>query len=423
MEQLIAHWDGKVLVLGRISEGGDAPTMMLLESDGADGQLLPQVQAEGPAVETLLWPVERLLFRPFYLPLSHMRLLDETVLGQELEDQCGIEANDWWLAWQAAKSGEGLAGMVFGLPEVERQALAEHSLLNHCTAMLPDAWIRLQAQLPEDAHAATVLDADHDGLFVGVFRQGVWRGMRRINISSHSRLEDAAEDVIRSLAAMGHEPADDCFGRIGEALSAHLLERLGAWRGEVMAELPARAEASIAAAATVSADKGPNFRRSTWSPATAWLGRLSAWRRTAMLATLAVLLSVMASLYSLHGLRGQIDEARAAIEAAFHRGLPQETVMLDPIAQLRAAGGVSTDASSWVLLRQLRALGTVRKRMGDAKLSELHAADGSVSLVGDVTDFAAVDQLRELLAGELDVTVRIDDTERDSGRVRYRLSW
>jgi len=384
----------------------------------------PMIPAE-QAPEMLFCAAEHLLMRPFFLPLSHPRLLDEDIMGQELAEQVGIEPSSWWLAWRAGAVEGGVAGLAFGLSTALRDSLAADETWQHCPFIGVDAWPRLNALVPADHGGSfAVFDADTDGLFVGVYRDGAWRGMRRLNLEGGRTCAAVADDARRSVAAMGFSPETmPAYGRLDAAWHGLLDVAVSDWRGEVVDALPDRVTATRHAATGTGVDFGPNFRRGTWAVRSGWAGILRPWRRAAVLACLLLLLVTGGNVFLLHQLRVQQAGLQAGIEAAFHRGLPAEKVMLDPLAQLRKAAGKQGDVDTWFLLRQLEAIGTAKQRITGLHIDGIEYAKSGMKMLGTAPDLATVDRMRDVLSDILERSVRIVDTELAGKQVRFRLKW
>jgi len=184
METIVANWDKSALSIGSLDEDSKVFCEGFLLQENEEEAFFPDLPDTHASAQTLLWPLEDLVVRSFSLPLPSLRLLDANILGQELEDQCGEPAEEWWLAWQAEKVEDKIEGLMFALPKSAKDALSSHPYLSHCKFVWPDGWVRLTSGLPsefEGPHAA-VLDADEEGLFLGVYRNQGWTGLRRLKL-------------------------------------------------------------------------------------------------------------------------------------------------------------------------------------------------------------------------------------------------
>ncbi|MDQ7011936.1 MAG: hypothetical protein Q9M29_08955, partial [Mariprofundaceae bacterium] len=178
MDGMIASWDGAEICFSRVS--GDAGGGMMRLKGAADSPLFPDIdpQAVEMPVAALLWPLEHLLVRPFSLPLEHSGLLDADILGQEMAEQTGEEADQWWLAWQSSVVEGGVDGLLYALPAEVKGRIGAHALWRDAAFIGVDACVRLGIRLPDDCPGTcAVLDADASGLFLGVWRQGTWAGL------------------------------------------------------------------------------------------------------------------------------------------------------------------------------------------------------------------------------------------------------
>ncbi len=428
----IAFWDGRRLhawdALGEEIPGqSDNPTQQDGDHHKKSGQTaLPSWEtfADQSFPDMLIWPIERLLSRPFSLPLAHPRFLDMDILGQELAGQAGIEPEEWWLLWRAAAVKNGVAGLVFGMPTTVQADLAADTAWQTCRVVAVDAWLRLQALTPEnhtDDFAA--FDADAEGLFMGVYHGGVWRGMRRINVTSSYTCGAAAKDAMRSVLAMGFEPDTmPVYGRLDATWQVELIPDVD-WRGEVVESLPSRARATYLAASAADAGSVPNFRHGAWAVSGGWQKRLKPWRRTAALAAVLLLTILGGNFYRIHQLHAEQAEIQAGIEAAFHRGLPDEKVMLDPLGQLRKAAGGGAKSDAWFFLRQLQAVGRLKQKLKGLHIASMEYTGKDMQLSGTVPDLASVNRVRDTLSSILGHQVDVEDTELADKQVRFRIKW
>ncbi len=419
---MIAYWDGKLCLMW----DADGEVVSWPLPQGKDQEdAVDTVMPAGQAPDMLFCAAEHLLMRPFSLPLSHPRLLDEDIMGQELAEQVGIEPASWWLAWRASSVEGGVAGLVFGLSTVFRDSLASDATWRHCPFIGVDIWPRLSALVPVDHGGSfAVFDADTEGLFIGVHRDGAWRGMRRLNLEGGRTCAAVADDARRSVTAMGFSAeAMPAYGRLDAAWHGLLGSGIPDWRGEVVETLPDRVTAIRHAAAGTGVDFGPNFRRGAWAVRSSWSSILHPWRRAMVLASVILLLVTGGNVFLLHQLRARQASLQAGVEAAFHRGLPDEKVMLDPLAQLRKAAGKEGDVDTWFLLRQLEAIGTAKQRITGLHIGGIEYTKAGMKIFGTAPDLAAVNRIRDELSTALGRSVRIVDTELAGKQVRFRLKW
>jgi len=422
-----ACWDGSRLALAGFAAGRGSvtPLAQLLRSDLPLNDGVPELDAplRSAAPDGLLWPLELLLQRPFALPLQQPRLIDSAIMREELSEQLGDElCDDHWLAWHAVRGEQGVHGVVVGLPEPVRRQLTNDPLWQRCEFVVPDGWARLCPHLPHIGGNGLIFEQDRGGLFVGAFAQGGALGMRRLNLVAGRDLATLIDDAQRSLAAMGQPlPGAACAGRLTADPIAQLVQSGALWQGETIeAELlPERHQANLAAAARLE-QPGLNFRHGAWRGAERNAPLRRRWRRTASLAAMLSLLFAVGVFWQQQRLQVGIDAGQQRIEVAFHRGLPGETVMLDPLAQLRAAAGGRQGGG---LLPELSTLAKAMSTHPGIRLDEVAFGADGMRISGHADDFAAVEALRTALAQASGRTVAIDDSESDEGGVRFRIHW
>jgi len=394
-------------------------------------------RVDAPMTACLL-PAERLLQRPFSLPFEHPRFIDANTLAQELADQAGAEEEDWWLSWQAERAADGVRGLVFALPMDLKQELTAAAVSTSCPYIGPDIAVRLSAclvlQEGAGAHSAAVLDADADGLMLGVKVAGVWRGMRRLNCAAGRSMQSLAHEALASLKAMGFDAATmPLHGRLDTAWKQAFDALAGGMGGEsafdwqvVLADaessLAGRLAANAMAFGRLGGDAPLNFRHGAWALQTDWSKRIGPWRRSAALLAGLVLLAIGHDAWQLQRLESREQATRAAIEQAFHRALPG-VAMIDPMLQLRQAAGGGASGDAWKFIRELEAITQLGKQESNFKPQNIAYADGEVLLGGMVPDFAAANRIRDALASILGRKVDLLDTDLNDKQVRIRLRW
>jgi len=114
-QELAVHFDGHTW------QAIDANKNMLTLSV-AEGETLPNLP-EHAVVSNLLLPTEALLLRTFTLPFAKTKFIDQDILAQEIEEHTSEKSEAWWLSWQAGVTQDGVAGIIFGLPESLRQQI------------------------------------------------------------------------------------------------------------------------------------------------------------------------------------------------------------------------------------------------------------------------------------------------------------
>ncbi len=434
--------------------------------DSASALLLPALP-EGSQVGSLLLPVEHVLSRTFSLPLPNVRLIDQDVLAQELEECTAEDAQDWWLAWQAGRSENGVSGMMFGLPESVHEQIDGLDAWQQLQTLSVDIWGRLNAQLRDDfgGEPVAVFDVDASGVFFGVWHgndsEGYWRGMRRLNWAGEALADGQwaalAENINRSLQSMGWQNMDaqkedvqkediqnedaqnedvqndgaqndeaisSAIGRLPPDLYAAL--NLSSWQGTLveLADLSSRHHANLAIEWTA----GLNFRHGRWHSRSGF-GQLKPWYRSLGIAVGLVVIWALGMMWQNHQLDVQLAAAQQRVIASFHQGLPDEKVMIDALAQLRkAAGGARGGASagqgnganSW--LRQVVGIQRAYQQI-PWKIKLLSLEHGKIMMSGQVKDLQTMNKVREALQQETGVTVVVRDTDISGQQVQFRMAW
>jgi len=376
-------------------------------------QFYPEIDMEPPV--SIYLPMECLLTRFISLPLQHVSLVDADMMFQELANDCDEDEADWWLSWDLNACDTGVAGMLFGLPEAWRASMQAHATAMQASFVGVDGYERLQV-MRTHKQASLVLDHDGEGLFFGVYDGQVWRGMRRINgeISAISW-----QEILYASAAMGFDlQLHTVQGRAGQALvDSMLLEGMN-WQGAVLECLSSRHEANLA---LHSPSEGSlNFRHGAWGTSQG-LSFLKPWKRSGILCGLLFCAWLASTVIDLSRLDNDLFISQQRIEAAFHKGLPNEPVMLDALAQLsKAAGG--NDIKNPVFLFALQAMSQVYKKH-PWRMSSLELRDGKMYMAGDVKDIKALNKIQSELQHILQGNVRISDTNMNGKHVVFRMQW
>ena len=400
-------------------------------------ELLPLPQLPDEALPTtLILPAEQLLSRTLSLPLAHPRFIDREILAQELEETSDEAPEAWWLAWHAvsAQAAEAaLRGMMFGMPEAWRQQLDAADGWSNLQRVIPDIWLRLNHMLGSASNdgLVAVCDADAAGLCFGLWHGGdcCWLGMRRLNGWSTDAHAALLEDLRRSLQSMaGGEAITQMVGRLPEPFATTLAVD-AEWRGEavVMDALPSRQLASLrcCTAPNDTAD-ALNFRHGSWRPKSDW-STLQPWYRSMALAAAVALLWMGGMIWQNHRLQSEIDAAQQQVIAAFHRGLPQQQVIVDPLAQLRQAAGMgntqASDASAVAWLKQIAAIGQVYQQT-PWTIREITQRHGTITMAGEAKDIETMNKIREALQQHTGKHVTVQDTDLSGGnQVKFRMAW
>ncbi|MDX8393079.1 MAG: hypothetical protein R8K21_00645 [Mariprofundales bacterium] len=413
-----------------------------------DNTIVPWLPDDNAVPFCLLWPIERLLLRPFTLPLPNPRLVDEAILEQELEEQAGESASDWWLSWQTviSRNATGVQGIWFALPAVVQETLADDNNWHKVRHILPDAWVRLQVQLSthistqsstaeDENNDCLVFDADASGMFVGVYIDGVWAGMRRLN-AIHQRLALITEDLRRSLPAMGYHAGLPIYGRV-DALLAEYLQSLPStsdlWQAAIVEELPERGVANVKASQQYVQKKrnnswldAPDFRRGRWRADSQWQKWLRPWLFSTALLLILAITGLLKTNAQTQDYQRQATDARERIETAFHTALPDVTAMIDALAQLRVAAGEQQQGNAWHLLHHTQDITTLAKAFPAMQINSITMRNEVISLRAVVADFATANQVKQRMQSILndDNNVELADTEQNMNKkIRILLRW
>ena len=379
-------------------------------------ELYPTSEVYPDTPDCIYLPMECLLSRFVILPLKQSALVDEHMMFHELANHCDIKEDDWWLSWDLKACDEGVAGMLFGLPETWRASMQEqHQAEEHCQFVWVDGYERLQSCLV-GADACLVLDQDSEGLFLGVYDGQAWRGMRRmhgdINAISY-------QEITYTSMAMGFDKKSYAVrGKVGQALLDMILADALLWQGAVVQDLPSRHAANLDIELPV--DQGLNLRHGAWRRNQGWK-LFKPWKRSIVLLAVLTLLWLLATVVDIYRTDHALSLAEQRIEAAFHRGLPQAPVMLDPLAQLSQAAGVS-HVQNTLFFNDLQAISEVYKKH-PWQMRSLEWRDGRMYMAGEVSDIKVLNMMRSELASKLQREVRIEDTNMNAGHVLFRMQW
>lgn len=416
IRQLQGSWFDGNLTIQAIGETG----YDILQDEGS---LLPAVQ-DGDILQRVYWPLEMLLVRTFFLPFDDPRFIDAQILSQELAERTGEELDAYWLAWHAAHVDGGVQGLVFGLPKQVREAIKGDQSWANCPQLLVDGWERLSAVQHSDDSCA-LIDADKDGVFIGYKHGVVWRGLRRLNwnLSQADRLtpEDMARQIGVSWQAMGMDPERDrVYGRVGADLQSVMDAGYGTWMVSCEDILEPRQKSNLAI--SEDHDSGLNFRHGRWAVQKS-VYRFKQWKRPLVMAAMLLLLWLGVSWSEIAELENRAETYSQDIEAAFHAGLPDEKTMLDPLAQLQKAAGLS--GSQGVQNSFLHELQMVSQTFGKVpwNLRELSFKNGDMQMSGTVKDLDSLNRMQQLLSQSLAKEVNIADTDLSDGKVMFRMRW
>ena len=379
----------------------------LLQEEVIDGfDALPQ---------RIYLPMEHLLLRHIQLPLQKPYMVDADMMFQELANSCDVAEDDWWLSWDLRSCDAGIAGMLFALPEAWRTAIQSHEKLRLARYVLVDGYERLSARLT-DHIASLVLDQDAEGIFFGVFDGQTWQGMRRINGDMTATVY---EEIRLSSIAMGFDWQSGCVqGCIGHDLLQMLLADGLHWQGDEVEVLPSRHAANLHIAQYHHA--ALNLRHGAWALRRDW-GFLKTWKRSMVLCGFLLLAWMVSTMIDIYRLDHAIEAGQQRIESAFHAGLPDEPVMLDPLAQLKQAAGGS-DVHDEAFLSSLQAVSRVYKAI-PWQLHSLTLRDGVMLIAGEVSDINTLNKIQAELKKRLQRDVQIADTNMRGNQISFRMQW
>ena len=362
----------------------------------------------------LYLPMEWLLVRHIQLPLKSPQLVDADMLFQELANSSDIEEGQWWLSSALNSNDEGVAGMLFGLPEAWRKTMQSYPKLAQLKFVWVDGYERLQAVLLDD-EPSLVISQDANGVFFGVFDGQVWRGMRRINGDIHAA---KYQEILHASIAMGFEPQTWVVqGYIGQDLLDKILAEGLAWQGNMLERLPNRHEANLA---LEHHHTQLNLRHGSWSLMQGW-AFLKPWKRSVVLCGILVLVWIGTTVVDLYRLEQALDNAQQRIEEAFHKGLPNEPVMLDALAQLEQASGTKMVKTNMFLMG-LQAISQVYKQYA-WHINSLELRNDEMYMAGEVKDIKALNQIQMALQTVLQRDVGIIDTNMSHQQVRFQMHW
>lgn len=385
------------------------------ESEALHLSALPSLPAENVLLGRVYIPMEWLLVRYVSLPLKQTSMVDVAILFQELADRSDVDANDWWLTWHLHVCESGVAGMVFGLPEPLRASMQAHEPWLHAQEVLVDGYERLHVCVDE-GQACLVLDQDDEGVFFGVYDGQAWRGMRRLNGS----MEALWQQLLHSSTAMGFDAQNDAVcGRIYDVLLDKVKAASLIWQGECLNTQRTRHEANLNI--YQGDQKGAlNLRHGRWSSRRKW-GHLHIWKRSAVLVSLLFLAWIVGSVIDLNRMDNQLEGYEQRIQLAFHKGLPNEPVMLDALAQLRQAAGGRGMADT-AFLSGLQAVSKAYQAQA-WQLKTLELREGEMHMTGEIKDIKSLNKIQTRLQKNLQKKVSIADTNMSGEKVSFRMHW
>jgi len=412
--------------IGIMGGQGDLSFLPAQADDTDNERLIPELTSD---VDLIYLPMENLLTRHFHFPLKQVRHLDASMLAQELADTAGIEPEDWWFTWRAEKTTNGIAGVVFGLPNTLKQAIQGDIRWHTAPALLVDGWERLNYWLTTEelSDVTAVIDADSEGVFFGVYQHGIWQGMRRLNgdMQDSETSKMIGQQMYWSLQSMGM-PSEQVqvIGRMNAALSEVFNQSEHTLQITKEDNLSPRHSLNLMLPTpSKNASNLLNLRHSKWS-----VRRKSSisrvWYRASLLA--AGVCFLWLSLTSIHNqqLEVQLATMNDEIVNAFHRGLPNQPVIIDALAQLKQAAG-GDDIAKNGTLSVSRQLGAISKAFTKQswEMQELSINKGGTLIAGKVNDLNTLNIIRDALTKETGSTVKVADTDLKGNEVAFRVRW
>lgn len=395
------------------------------------GDLLPTLP-DGFIAENLLFPVEMLLNRTFSLPLSHPRFIDAEILCQNVDDGYADQSSNWWFSWIAMASDEKrVEGVLFGLPESYRDEIKLSESWQQLQFAGADIQLRMQQIVTSCSGEGltAVFDIDSAGISFALCRiekggKHLWKGMRRLNYQQPDQQPaDIADEIRRSLLAMGWCAGEPLMS-VGE-LNQEVYDLLALPASSVELcssdQLPDRHARNFALDLSI----GLNFRHGEWRAQKIDRTSLKPWYRTITLAVLLLIFWLAGSGWQNYRLSHGNEQLQARIVDAFHRGLPDQPVMIDAYAQLQKAAGSGaaiTDGPSIRFLQHLAAVNRVYKQIS-WEMKEISFVDGRFQISGVTRDLATMSRIQEQLQQESGVTVTLKDSDLSGNRVKFRMVW
>lgn len=420
------------LALGLRAADGTLESLPLVNDFSTEtSSLLPQIEPAPAKLGCIYFPLEHLLIRKFFLPLSNLRHLDADIIGQELADNAGINPESWWLCWQAQKTEKGVSGLVFALPKHIKEAIQSDTLWQQTPLLLIDGWQRLDFYKPtHDITSLVVIDTDTEGLFFAYFNDNICQGIRRLNadMNDAESAHALAEQILWSLQAMGKQTTDEntvWAGRINTSMAQAIRAAsptINTSGLEIDDKLSSRIAATLALTPPALSKQTLNLRHGKWS-AKHSTQMLLHWKRPVILASVVCALWLGGTVMSNFRLATALTTMEAQMTEAFHLGLPNQTVIIDALAQLRqAANGSIVSAGSSGITTQLAAIHSVFKNNA-WQVEELKFNAKGSTMSGKISTLAQLNAIRDALAAATKAEVVIADTDLSGKEVSFRLRW
>ena len=396
---------------------GDGDNITFIPNSEGENTHLPELADWVSSTHCIYIPLEQTLIRYIQLPLKSTKHLDADMLLQELSDNAGIEPDDWWLTWQMKADEDGVSGLVFGIKNDLKSSLQNTPVWQHATLLLIDGWQRLNTWLDgqNDTQSAAVVDMDEEGIFFGFYDAGIWKGMSRLNGNS----ETHTQQMLWSLKSMGFDVETmPVLGRLSAEVASHFPHS----SEPETDSLPQRYIANLSLDKPTNQTKHMlNLRHGKWASKQT-SAALQAWYRPAIFAAVIACLWLGGMIGSNMQYEAELKAMQQDITAAFHRGLPEQPVIIDALAQLRQAAGGNTSSNHQNVSQQLFALSqtfiNTPWEMQDFSISKR----GS-SLAGKVKDLDTLNTIRTGLAKHIGRDVQVADTDLKGNEVSFRMRW
>lgn len=378
---------------------------------------LPTISDGIESVSCVYIPLEETLTRYIQLPLKSTKYLDADMLLQELSDNAGIEPDDWWLTWRMKATEDGVAGLVFAIRKDLQAEIQNTVIWQQSPLLLVDGWQRLNVWLDDAEQTVAVVDMDEEGMFFGFFQAGVWRGMRRLNGNHQSN----AQQMLWSLQSMGFDAENmPMRGYCSSDIAKHFPQVSP--NVATSDDLPKRHLANLSLKTPTPHDKGTlNIRHGKWANKQT-SAALQAWYRPVFLTAIVGLLWLGSMVAGNMQRTTQLTSMQDEIIAAFHRGLPDQPVIIDALAQLRQAAGGNTGANSQAVSQQLNAVSQTFMAT-PWEMQSFNISKRGTSLAGKVKDLDTLNNIRTDLAERLGRDVKIADTDLKGNEVAFRIRW
>ncbi|MDQ6961109.1 MAG: GspL/Epsl periplasmic domain-containing protein [Mariprofundaceae bacterium] len=422
---MIANWDEQCLSVCGVQK--DAMVARQFEREGEESfcDLSPD-HLDAP-VDYLLWPLETLLLRQVSFDLPHVKLVDQDVLANEIEESCGEDGSQWWLSGVMAKREDQITGLAFALAMAMKDDLAQHPVWKQCSMVVPDVWVRLAALLPTPLTTRqAVVDEDETGVCLGVFDAQGCCALRRINKTSWRSEAMMVEELRRSLLAMHLMPEDEIVGYGSDFLAEALNDAFSACHMQ-SGSLSSRKNANIKAlrsCVTANIQSWPNLRHGTWAKQKKIHVDWYSWRVAGGLAVLAGVLLLSGQWMQLNQLQQHHDTFTQTLETLREKALPQGTKDYEPLAQLRQASEGLHDVDTWFFMNHLEAISDLLKKEPTLVIEKIQFKKSQMFLSAKVKDFASVTRVQKILSTLLKLKVVVDDTELNAQQqVRFRMRW